>query len=72
MSRTVTITRYRVTGMTCGHCASAVGREVGALAGVTEARVDLDSGALTVASGLPLDRSSVAAAVEEAGYELAC
>ena len=70
MSETVTTT-YTVTGMTCGHCASAVGREVGAIAGVADVQVDLGSGAVTVASGAPLDRTQVAAAVEEAGYELA-
>ncbi|HET6562862.1 MAG TPA: heavy-metal-associated domain-containing protein [Marmoricola sp.] len=66
-----TVTTYRVTGMTCGHCASAVGREVGAIAGVADVQVDLHSGDVTVASGAPLARDEVAAAVEEAGYELA-
>jgi copper chaperone len=69
MSRT--ITTYRVNGMTCGHCASAVGREVGAIPGVDDVQVDLGSGDVTVASGAPLVRDEVAAAVEEAGYELA-
>jgi copper chaperone len=70
MSDQITTT-YTVTGMTCGHCASAVGREVGAIAGVADVQVDLGSGAVTVASGGPLDLAQVAAAVEEAGYELA-
>jgi copper chaperone len=62
---------YTVTGMTCGHCVSAVSEEVGALPGVTEVQVDLPSGAVTVTSETPLDEAAVAAAVEEAGYELA-
>ena len=62
---------YTVTGMTCGHCVSAVSEEVGALPGVTEVQVDLPTGAVTVTSDAPLDEASVAAAVEEAGYELA-
>jgi copper chaperone CopZ len=70
MSDQITTT-YTVTGMTCGHCASAVGREVGAIAGVADVQVDLGSGSVTVASGRPLDPAQVAAAVEEAGYELA-
>ncbi|RBY90550.1 heavy-metal-associated domain-containing protein [Blastococcus sp. TF02A-26] len=62
---------YTVTGMTCGHCVSAVSEEVGALPGVTEVQVDLPTGAVTVTSDTPLDDAAVAAAVEEAGYELA-
>ena len=62
---------YTVTGMTCGHCVSAVSEEVGGLPGVTEVQVDLPTGALTVTSDAPLDDAAVAAAVEEAGYERA-
>ena len=62
---------YTVTGMTCGHCVSAVSEEVGGLPGVTEVEVDLPTGAVTVTSDGPLDDAAVAAAVEEAGYQLA-
>ncbi len=62
---------YTVVGMTCGHCVSAVSEEVGGLPGVTEVQVDLPTGSVTVTSDAPLDEASVAAAVEEAGYELA-
>ncbi len=62
---------YTVTGMTCGHCVSAVSEEVGGLPGVTEVEVDLPTGAVTVTSDAPLDEAAVAAAVEEAGYALA-
>jgi copper chaperone len=62
---------YTVTGMTCGHCVSAVSEEVGALPGVIEVQVDLPTGAVTVTSDMLLDDAAVAAAVEEAGYELA-
>ena len=61
---------YTVTGMTCGHCVNAVTEEVGALAGVREVNVELESGALTVTSDAPLERSTIAAAVDEAGYAL--
>ncbi len=66
----MTTSTYTVTGMTCGHCVSAVSEEVGALPGVTEVEVDLPTGAVTVTSDTPLDDAAVAAAVEEAGYEL--
>jgi copper chaperone len=61
---------YTVTGMTCGHCVSAVTEEVGALPGVTEVEVDLASGGVTVTSDRPVDDEAVRAAVEEAGYEV--
>ena len=67
MSTTV----HRVTGMTCGHCVSAVEKEVGAIAGVTEVHVELTTGDVTVTSDRALDRTELAAAVDEAGYELA-
>lgn len=61
---------FAVVGMTCGHCVAAVTEEVGAIAGVTDVRVDLASGALEVTSDAPLARQAVAEAVEEAGYQL--
>ena len=62
---------YTVTGMTCAHCVTAVTEEVSGLPGVTDVRVDLPSGGLTVTSDAPLDDDAVRAAVEEAGYEVA-
>ena len=61
---------YTVSGMTCGHCVSSVSAEVGKISGVTSVDVDLPTGAVKVASTAPLDRETVRAAVEEAGYEL--
>ena len=62
---------YNVAGMTCAHCVSAVTSELGKLPGVSDVKVDLASGTATVASAAPLDRADVAAAIDEAGYELA-
>lgn len=67
MSSTAT---YTVSGMTCGHCVSAVTEEVTKIPGVTEVQVDLASGAVTIASDSGVDYSAVQAAVDEAGYEL--
>lgn len=64
---------YAVTGMTCGHCVSAVREEISALAGVTAVEVDLNPGAtstVTVTSDGALTSEAVAAAVDEAGYSL--
>lgn len=62
---------YTVTGMTCSHCVTSVSAEIQQLPGVTGVQVDLTSGAVTVTSEQSLDESAVAAAVDEAGYELA-
>lgn len=64
-------TTYQVTGMTCGHCVSAVTAELTALPGVRQVEVDLPTGAVTVTSDAPLPPGDVAAAVDEAGYALA-
>jgi copper chaperone CopZ len=61
---------YRVQGMTCGHCVGAVTREVEALEPVTDVNVELESGDVTVTSTRPLTDSEIAAAIDEAGYEL--
>ena len=66
---------YRVTGMTCDHCAHAVSEELKSLDGVSDVGVQLNPGgesAVTVTSTVPLPVEAVAAALDEAGdYELA-
>jgi copper chaperone CopZ len=63
--------RYDVVGMTCGHCEHAIGAEVSALSGVTAVTADAAAGTVIIESARELDRSEVASAVVEAGYELA-
>jgi copper chaperone len=67
----VTTSTYTVVGMTCEHCVRAVTEEVGGIAGVTNVAVDLASGTVTVESTEPVGAAAVAAAVTEAGYEVA-
>jgi len=64
-------TTYQVVGMHCGHCVRAVTEEISALDGVSSVDVDLASGRVVVESAAPLREQDVAAAVVEAGYELA-
>jgi copper chaperone len=71
MMEMTTTRTYRVNGMTCAHCVSAVTSELGALDAVTDVQVELATGEVTVQSDRPLDDVEVAAAVDEAGYELA-
>ena len=61
---------YKVSGMTCGHCVQSVKAEVSKISGVTDVDVDLDTGAVTIASADPIDDAALRAAVDEAGYEL--
>ncbi|GAA1958771.1 heavy-metal-associated domain-containing protein [Nocardioides panacihumi] len=67
---TATSRIYRVTGMTCGHCVSAVEREIGAIDGVTDVTVDLATGDVVVDSTHPIADDEITAAVDEAGYLL--
>lgn len=66
----MTTTTYTVVGMTCSHCVASVTEEVSALAGVRGVDIDLATGMLTLTSDAPLEEAAVAAAVDEAGYEL--
>lgn len=63
-------TTYIVEGMTCDHCARAVGDEVRRLDGVAAVVVDLGDGSVAVTSRSALAEDDVRIAVEEAGYEL--
>jgi copper chaperone CopZ len=65
---------YTVSGMTCGHCVSAVTEELTALPGVDDVSIDLNAGGdsrVTVTSAVPLAVAAVREAVDEAGYTLA-
>ena len=67
----MTTTTIGITGMTCGHCVSAVKRELGGLPGVETVDVDLVNGGTstaTISSSAPLGADSIDAAVAEAGY----
>ncbi|WP_104127770.1 heavy-metal-associated domain-containing protein [Cryobacterium sp. Y57] len=66
-------TVYGVDGMTCGHCVASVTEEIGLVAGAENVTVELVKGGtsqVTVTSTSELDQALVAAAVEEAGYQL--
>ena len=66
---------FDVTGMTCGHCVSAVSSEIREIPGVTDVTVDLAAGGtstVTVTSDTPVSETDVATALDEAGdYHLA-
>jgi copper chaperone len=62
---------YVVCGMHCHHCVSSVAEEVSGVSGVTDVKVDLDSGQLIVISDTEIPFQSIEAAVDEAGYRVA-
>ncbi|WP_426363969.1 heavy-metal-associated domain-containing protein [Streptomyces sp. E-08] len=69
-TKTELTTVYQVKGMTCGHCEGAVSGEISEIPGVSTVTAVAKTGEVTVVSDAPLDREAVAAAVDEAGYEL--
>lgn len=63
------MTRLNITGMTCGHCQSAVKNALEGVDGVERADVDLASGIATVEGDA--DVNALVSAVEEEGYQAA-
>ena len=60
------MTELKITGMSCGHCQSAVEKALRSVAGGEEVQVDLASGVARV--GGNVDVNALVAAVEEEGY----
>lgn len=58
---------YSIEGMSCGHCVAAVEKEVGALDGVDDVAVELESGTARV-TGSGVGDEQVLQAVADAGY----
>lgn len=61
---------YKVSGMTCSHCVTAVTNELMLIPGVSKVVVNLESGDVNVTSDHELESKEVNAAIDEAGYEL--
>ena len=61
---------YTVSGMSCGHCKSAVEDEVGRVPGVEFVNADLET-KLVLVRGEGLEDRALRAAIDEAGYEAA-
>ena len=59
---------FVVAGMSCQPCATKVDTAVRAVAGVTDVRVDLPTGRITVAGNA--DENQIRAAVTGAGYTI--
>ena len=59
-----------IDGMSCEHCVRHVSEALEALQGVSKVAVSLDNGQAIVEVGESFDESTVAPAVDEAGYEV--
>jgi copper chaperone len=64
-------TQVTVTGMTCNHCVMSVTEEVSEIDGVSAVEVVLETGAVAVLSEREVSRDEIAAAVTEAGFQVA-
>ena len=64
----MTKTELTVSGMSCGHCETAIRAEVSEIPGVTGIEVSATTGRLAVTTDNPVDDAAVLAAVDEAGY----
>jgi copper chaperone len=59
-----------VKGMSCGHCAGAVTKALGALPGVSHVQVDLASGRVTFENAKSIPKDEVARVIKAAGYDM--
>ncbi|MBX9971415.1 copper chaperone CopZ [Cytobacillus firmus] len=60
-----------VKGMSCGHCINSIGGSVGELAGVTNVKVNLDSGTVNVEfnpNEVTLDK--IKEIIDDQGYDV--
>ena len=67
----MTTRAYNVSGMTGGHCVTAVSSAIAGVTGVSDVDVDLARGIAIVTAVGPIDDGAIREAVEEAGYEFA-
>lgn len=66
----MSIVEISITGMTCGHCAASVTKELEKLNGVTDVAVDQPAGKATLAMSEFIPELEIKNAVSEAGYEV--
>jgi copper chaperone CopZ len=63
-------TTVTVAGMDCPHCVRSVTEGINGITGVGAVHANLESGAVTVLADRVVAEAEIAAAVDEAGYEL--
>ncbi len=63
------VEQFRVPGVSCQHCVHSVKQEVGAISGVQQVQVDLDTKTVTVDHSDQVTTAAIIAAIQEAGYD---
>jgi len=66
----MTHTTLSVTGMSCGGCEQAVEDALNGVDGVSSAAADHESGTVEIEADAGVSDADLAAAVEDAGYEV--
>jgi copper chaperone len=60
-----------VKGMSCQHCVMAVTKALNGLEGITDVKVDLESGKVTFEETKSVDMEGIVAVIRKAGYDVA-
>lgn len=63
-------TRVKVSGMSCEHCVRRVSQALDGIPGVTDVKVDLDSGEAGFEQTEDVAMDDIVKAVDEAGYQV--
>jgi copper chaperone len=61
---------YKVNGMTCAHCVNRVQKNVMAISGIENAKVNLAKGELEVEYNNEVSKETIKNVVDDLGYEL--
>lgn len=62
------MTTVKIKGMSCQHCVASVTGALQGLAGITDVKVDLQSGSATFSGNA--EKSAIKKAIEQIGFEL--
>lgn len=65
------MTTIHVKGMSCNHCSQAVSKALEALPGISDVRVNLDSGEVSFKESSPVSMDEVRQAIDRIGFEVA-
>lgn len=65
----MTTEQFSVPDISCAHCVNAITKEVSALPGVAQVKVELSNKTVTVEHGPQVDTATIVAAINEAGFD---
>lgn len=59
----------KISGMSCGHCVSAVTKTLAAIDGIEDVKVDLEKKEATYTETTPVDLETIKTAISKIGFE---